>query len=375
MKVLFLLTYYYPHWTGLSVYAQRIAEKLASNNNQVTVLTTRHEKKLKKRVTHKKVKIIRLKPLLRLSRTFVTPTLCIKLFLLRKKFEVVSIHLPYSSALPATIISKLLGKKVFLTHNGDLVLPEGIFNRLIEKIYYWSTLLAAKISDGIIAQTEDYAQESPLLTKLKNKTNFIYAPVKIPSPNINEVKAWKKSLKTEGKNIVGIAGRFVEEKGFDFFLKAIPLVKKAYPNSHFIFAGSKEISYEKFYQKCSNLIEKVKQDITFVGLIKSKRKMANFYKMLDVFVISSRTDCFPSAQLEAALIGTPLVCTDIPGAREVVKKTGLGLLVKRKDHQALAKGIIEVIRSNKKYRKSAPLVQKVFNYKRSIKNYENLFSQ
>jgi len=41
----------------------------------------------------------------------------------------------------------------------------------------------------------------------------------------------------------------------------------------------------------------------------------------------SRIDCFPSAQVEAMLLGTPVVCTNIPGARCVVRATKMGKLV------------------------------------------------
>ena len=42
MKVLMVLTYYHPHWTGLTAYAKRLAEGLARRGHSVTVLTSRH---------------------------------------------------------------------------------------------------------------------------------------------------------------------------------------------------------------------------------------------------------------------------------------------------------------------------------------------
>ncbi|TEU08071.1 MAG: glycosyltransferase [Anaerolineales bacterium] len=46
--------------------------------------------------------------------------------------------------------------------------------------------------------------------------------------------------------------------------------------------------------------------------------------MCDVFALPSRTDCFPSVQIEAMMCGTPVVATNILGAREVVRVTGMG---------------------------------------------------
>ena len=46
MRILSALTYYHPHWTGLTAHAVSIAEGLAARGHQVTVLTTRHTYKL-----------------------------------------------------------------------------------------------------------------------------------------------------------------------------------------------------------------------------------------------------------------------------------------------------------------------------------------
>ena len=43
MRILFLLTYYYPHWTGLTRYAGRIAEGLAARGHEVHALAVRHD--------------------------------------------------------------------------------------------------------------------------------------------------------------------------------------------------------------------------------------------------------------------------------------------------------------------------------------------
>ncbi|MCD6225858.1 glycosyltransferase family 4 protein [bacterium] len=372
-KILFLLTYYYPHWTGLTAYAQRIAEGLAKRGWQVTVLTIKHKKSLKTQETYQGVKIIRLSPLCKISRSLITPGLLPALFRLRNRYQVVSIHLPFSDVLPATLFLKLLRKKVYLTHNGDLVLPQGFLNRCLEKIYYQTTYWAGKIANGIVAQTKDYAQHSPLLSSLKEKITFIYAPVIIPPPQRKKILLWKKRLGVKNNLLIGFAGRFVEEKGFDYLLKSIPLVRKKYPQAKFVFAGKRNIDYENFYQKNLPLIKKQKPHLLFLGLIKSRQKMANFYRMLDVFVISSRSDCFPSAQIEAVLCGTPVVCTNIPGAREVVRKTHAGVLVKPHSPQALARGIIKILRHPAPFRKATQKAKEVFNYEKSISQYEKLF--
>jgi len=71
VRILTVLTYYYPHWTGLTAYARLLAEGLARRGHQVTVLTSRYWSTLPREETHNGVRIVRLKPWFRLSRGLV----------------------------------------------------------------------------------------------------------------------------------------------------------------------------------------------------------------------------------------------------------------------------------------------------------------
>ena len=73
MRILTVLTYYYPHWTGLTAYARLLAEGLAERGHQVTVLTARYWNSLPREEVHQGVRIVCLKPWFRLSRGVVMP--------------------------------------------------------------------------------------------------------------------------------------------------------------------------------------------------------------------------------------------------------------------------------------------------------------
>ena len=46
MKILMQTTYYYPHVSGLTIFFQRLAESLARQKHEVTVVTSLHDQKL-----------------------------------------------------------------------------------------------------------------------------------------------------------------------------------------------------------------------------------------------------------------------------------------------------------------------------------------
>ncbi len=374
MRVLFLLTYYYPHWTGLTAYARRMAEGLARRGHTVHALTTQHEPSLPRTEVVRGVLVHRVPAPLTVSRSALAPALIPALNQLLDEIDVVSIHIPFPEVLPATALARGRGAAVFITHNGDLVLPRGRAKAPLEAAYYGTTYLAGRLATGVIPQTEDYARSSALLRPLWDKLHFIYAPVDLPPPDA-AAAAWRAELGLADTQLVGFAGRFVEEKGFDFLFQAVPEVVARLPNAHFIFAGEHEIPYETFFQDHAAFLEQHKDRFTFLGLITEPQRMANFYGMIDLFALPSRSDCFPSTQIEAVRCGTPLVTADIPGAREIVRVTDMGVIVAARDPQALADGIVTVASNLEEYRARHSVALEIFDPERTYDAYEALFQR
>jgi len=374
LKILSILTYYYPHWTGLTAYAQRLAEGLAERGHQVTVLTSRHEPTLPREEVYHGVRIIRLRTLTRFSRGVIMFSFPVVAYRLIRTHTVVQIHTPLMEAWLVTCLARLAGRKVLFTHHGDLVMPAGSWNQFIEKVGTWTMVQAEKMAARISVHSEDYARHSSFLGPFLHKMAYIYPPVVIPAPDPAAAQAWRDQLSLNNDQLVGFAGRFVEEKGFDYLFKAIPYVLRAYPDARFIYAGDFPV-YEDFYGRCKGLLGGYDDHVVFLGLIRDRQKMAAFYRMCDVFVLPSRSDCFPSTQIEAMLCGTPVVCTDIPGAREAVKAAGMGLLVPPRDAKGLAEGIIRMLNDSTPYRKTREQVASVFDLQRTLDQYEALLAE
>ena len=368
MKVLILLTYYYPHWTGLTQYAVRLAEGLAHKSYRVKVVTTKHESGLKEEEIINGVQVVRKPVLLRISRAFISPGLILSLINQIKAVDRIIVYLPFSESIIVSVICRIFNKKLYLIHNGDLVLPTGIVNRLIEKAYYVSTYLSMLFANAVIIQTADYAQNSPLLARFEHKWRVI-----LPLYKKNKSKSEKEIT---SNTTIGFAGRFVEEKGFDILLQAIPLIITKIPHAKFLFAGDTNIPYENFFSKNSELISKNQKYLQLKGRL-NEQQMQHFYRICRVFVIPSRSDCFPSVGVEAMLAGLPLVVTDIPGARMQVKMTGMGVLVPSVNSAALAEAIIKVLKNKERYvsPKIKKRVQELFDYEKTLRAYETLFTK
>lgn len=374
LRVLMVLTYYHPHWTGLTAYAKRLAEGLVRRGHAVTVLTSRHAPDLPRREVLAGVAVERLPVALRLSRGVVMPSFPIALRRLVRTADVVQMHTPLLEAPLVTALARRHGVPSLFTHHGDLVMPVGVANRAIETVVTAAMRAALDRVTAVSVHSGDYAAHSTFLAPAAAKLHAIFPPVDLPPPDRTAAASWRRALGLADRPVVGFAGRWVEEKGFDHLLRAVPLVARARPDVRFVYAGEAPW-YEDFAARCRPLRDAAGDHVVELGLLTGPQRLADFYALTDVFALPSRTDCFPSAQLEALLAGTPLVATDIPGAREVVQRTGMGLLVPPNDPEALARGLLEVLAAPDRFVRPPESVRAVFDREASIDAYETLLRE
>jgi glycosyltransferase involved in cell wall biosynthesis len=373
MKILSILTYYHPHWTGLTAIAKRIAEGLAARGHEVTVLTTQHERGLPRESVEGDVRVLRLPTAGRVSRGMVAPSLLPVAARLCAAHDVVQLHTPFPEAAPVAALGRLCRRPVLVTHQGDLVMPAGLGNRLVQAVGNLSLNGAARLAGRITTNSPDYAEHSSFLRPYAGKIVPIHPPVDIVEPDQTAAREWRKELGLDGKTVVGFAGRFVEEKGFDYLLRCVPELAAGVPDVHLVYAGEHRVVYESFYERCRPLIEAAGDRLTFVGLIRDRQRLADFYAMCDVFALPSRSDCFPAVQVESMLCGTPVIATDIPGARDVVMLTGMGRLVAPRHPGALAAGLVSVIRDRDRLARPRSEIRAIFDPQQSIDRYESVF--
>jgi glycosyltransferase involved in cell wall biosynthesis len=310
---------------------------------------------------------------LRLSRGQVMPSFPLTIRRLVREHDVVQVHSPMLETAIVGCLAHRAGRKMLLTHHGDLVMPAGLYNQIVQRTVGCMLDKGAEQADLISMYTQDYIDHSAFLRPHAHKVVPVLPPFSFPAPDVAAARAWRTELGLDDAQVIGFAGRWVEEKGFDYLLQAMPLVRERFPSAVFVYAGETRVVYERFYERCLPLIEAQRDHIVELGLITDSQRMANFYALCDVFTLPSRTDCLASVQVEAMLSGTSVVATNIPGARQVVRMTGMGRLVEPHNPQALAQGLIAVLSDRDAYVKPVEMIRTIFDVEASLEAYEALF--
>lgn len=376
LKILFSLLYYYPHPTGLTYHAQLVAEELARRGHEVTVLASRHSRDLpRKPVIHNGVRIVRLWAPIRLSRGMIMPAYPWRLLRLMRQHDIVSIHTPMLETALVSLMSSAAGVKVVPTHHGDLFLPDGMVNKVIVKLMYWMYAFMARRAPRIIGYSEDYRENSYYLRPFRDKVTAIYPPISIPEPHADDTDKLRRQWRNGNGPIIGFAGRFVHEKRPDLLIKSLEIINRKYPDTIVVFAGEDHVNYESTWRKHQALVESFKSQLIFLGLIRDRQALANYYAACDILVMPSNNECFGLTQVESMLCGTPVVMTDIYGGRVPVNVTGMGKLATSGDWRAIGEAAVDLLDNRRQFVKSRDYIRSCFSFEQTVNQYEAIFRQ
>jgi glycosyltransferase involved in cell wall biosynthesis len=381
MKILVVLTYYRPHTSGLTIYAERLARAMAQRGHQVTILTSQYLKDLPREEVMDGIRVVRAPVLLRINKGVIMPTFGFLATRLVLENDVIHLHLPQFDAAGLAIRGRLFKKPTVVTYHCDLLLPKGLINWLINQVVHLMNLITGIFTHRIVAYTRDYAEHSPFISKFTSKLEVINPPVIISDVQAEEIEQFRMQFNKERKfPVIGMAARFATEKGVEVLLNAAPDIIKRYPQAVFWFAGPYEniIGEENYYERLKPRIELLQNNghWKFLGLL-SPRSMAAFYPNLDVLVIPSlnSTESFGLVQIEAMMSGVPSIASDLPGVRQPVLRHKMGRVIPIGDAGALAQAAAELIAEKKAYGSAPKALREMYAPDTIAQEYEQLFER
>ncbi|HUE37857.1 MAG TPA: glycosyltransferase family 4 protein [Candidatus Binatia bacterium] len=379
MKVLVVLTYYRPHTSGLTIYAERLARGLATRGHEVTVLTSRFDPATPLEEVNGGVRIVRVPVFMRVSKGVIMPSFGWMATRLTRETDVISLHLPQFDAAGVALRGRLFGKPTTLTYHCDLSLPPGVLNRIAGPVVGLMNHLAALAAHRVIAYTDDFAAHSPFARRFSHKLEIIPPPVEIIDTNAEGIAAFRNRHGLDGHGpVIGMAARLAAEKGVEVLLNALPRILEVHPDARVLFAGQHQdvLGEDAYARRLAPALERHRERWTFLGVV-AVDEMAAFFSSLDAIVVPSlnSTESFGLVQVEAMLCGTPSIASSLPGVRQPVLQTGMGEVVPIGDSRGLAEAILRVAARRADYIKPRAEIERRFSTARTIDGYERLFER
>lgn len=379
MRILISLMYYRPHYSGLTIYTERLARALAKRGHQVTILTSRFDEALLPIENQDGVTVIRPKVLLRLSKGVVMPTLPIWAWRLIRHVDVVNAHVPQPDAAIIALISKLLRKPIVITYHCDLLLPKGLIHYLANQYSHLANRISVALADVIVTNTEDYARHSPFLRQHLSKVRAIPPPICLEQVTEEEKQAFRERYDLRPyERIIGMAARFASEKGVEYLVEALPKVLGKIPAARVLFAGQSEgvLGEEEYAQRLAPKIASLGRHWKFLGVLPPK-EWSSFFHIADVTVLPSinSTESFGMVQIESMSCGTPVVASDLPGVRQPVLTTGMGKIVPPRNADAIAEALIEILSNPNGFVGEKEKIREAYSPDAIATHYECVFDE
>ena len=254
-------------------------------------------------------------------------------FLRDKKYDIVHTHSSKAGFI-GRLAAKLAGvKTIIYTPHGSVFY--GYFNKVLSRIIIFVESLVSYVTDGIIGLTPAECDEW-VNFGIGKRDQYIAIPSGIDFDSVSS-EASGRDIREEldvppGNTLVGSIGRFVDVKGYEYFVKAaIELIKKR-DDIYFVLAGDGPLR-----QKYLEMISQAGVEERFHVIGWQENTVATI-KALDVFVLPSLNEGMGRVLVEAMFLEKPVIATRVGGVPSVVLG-GAGLLIDPASSSAIENAI------------------------------------
>lgn len=128
-------------------------------------------------------------------------------------------------------------------------------------------------------------------------------------------------------------------KGYDKILQALPQIRQAIPNIHYMIVGKGD-DLPRIRQLISTL--ELQSCVTLTGFVPN-HELCDHYNLCDVFAMPSKGEGFGIVYLEALACGKPTLAGNQDGAVDALCHGELGVLVNPDDIEAIAQSLKQVL--------------------------------
>jgi glycosyltransferase involved in cell wall biosynthesis len=230
-----------------------------------------------------------------------------------------------------------------ITGLGTLYVDSDVKTRLVRAIYQPLQRLACHCSDlTIFYNRDDIAQFTKARVAPPDRCAIVpgsgihtdqFCRERVPSDDVERVRG-DISLR-DGEVVVTMIARICRSKGVLEFAGAADIVRLKLPRVRFVLVGPWD--KDVLDRLSAPEMDRVRKSVTWLG---ERKDIAAILAVSDICALPTFREGNPRVLMEAASMGLPVIATDGPGCREVVRNEVNGLLIPLNDAGALA-GAVE----------------------------------
>jgi glycosyltransferase involved in cell wall biosynthesis len=162
-------------------------------------------------------------------------------------------------------------------------------------------------------------------------------PLWVDVPFIRSVPMQPPALKMPRPWLLFV-GQLTPRKGYDLVVRALPAIVEQYPNVSLLIVSGINLAQREHLRTLARR-SGVERHIHLLGYL-TDEELINLYRASDALLFPTRYEGFGLPLLEAMAAECPLIATDIPVVREIVRDGANGLLVPYNDAAALARAAL-----------------------------------
>ena len=228
-------------------------------------------------------------------------------------------------------------KRVYFRHGLVYQTSSGLKRFILMSVDRLASLLATKIvcvSPSVLEQSikDKLSSAHKQIVLGKGTCSGVDTQGKFNPQNINPEKMSLLKQKwgiDDSDWIVGYTGRLVRDKGIMELVDAFDLVKANNPRLKLLLVGMFE-ERDALPQEVQN---RIKNDPQIVWTDFQNEDMEYFYAMMNVYVLMSYREGFPTGTLEAQSMGVPVVTTRVTGCCDSIVEGETGTFVSREPEE------------------------------------------
>ena len=174
-------------------------------------------------------------------------------------------------------------------------------------------------------------------------------------------------LHDQGYFLIGNVGRLTEQKGFEYFIDAMPNILKKHPKTKFILIGAGELERSL---KDRVARQHLQQDVFWLGF---RKDVQNVMSQLDLIILSSLWEGLPLTPIEAFSVGKTVVGTAVDGTVEIIDDGVNGYLIPPRDSNAIAEKCVALAENQDKLEQFDKAAQERFKKEFSFDTFRDRF--